>query len=287
MILLTGAAGKTGRAIVRGSAAQSKAVRATVHRESDIDLLRRIGATEVLVTEMTSPNDLARACAGISIVYHICPNMHPNELEIGRIAIEAARGAGVERFIYHSVLHPQTEEMSHHWQKLRVEELLFKSGLAFTVVQPAPYMQNVLSMWNDVVQEGEYRVPYAPSSALGMVDLRDVAAAVAQIMADESTIGGIFELCGGERLSQDEIAAELAEALGRTVRAVALDRAEWAQAAQQRGLDEYAVTTLLRMFDYYERYGLWGSPYVLGQLLGRPPTTFADFLRRQTMRKSI
>ena len=62
-------------------------------------------------------------------VYHVCPNVSPDEIAIGRVSIAAARSAGVEHFVYHSVLHPQTEAMPHHWLKLRVEEALITSGL--------------------------------------------------------------------------------------------------------------------------------------------------------------
>ena len=47
-------------------------------------------------------------------------------------------------------------------------------------------------------------------------------------------------------------------------------------------MNEYAVTTLLAMFEYYEQYGFWGNPFVLTQLLGRPPTTFTEFLARES-----
>ena len=46
-------------------------------------------------------------------------------------------------------------------------------------------------------------------------------------------------------------------------------------------MSDYAVTTLLAMFEYYEQYGFWGSPFMLMQLLGRPPATFAEFLARE------
>lgn len=71
-------------------------------------------------------------------VYHICPNVHPQEVEIGRIAIDAARAAHVERFVFHSVLRPQIEAMPHHWRKLRVEEMLLASGLNFTILRSRP-----------------------------------------------------------------------------------------------------------------------------------------------------
>jgi hypothetical protein len=38
------------------------------------------------------------------------------------------------RLVYHSVLHPQTEQMPHHWHKLRVEEMLLESRLPWITV---------------------------------------------------------------------------------------------------------------------------------------------------------
>ena len=207
--------------------------------------------------------------------------MHPSEFAIGASLIAAAQQAGVQRIIYHSVLHPQVEAMAHHWQKLRVEELLFQSGLAYAIVQPAAYMQNVLANWPEIAATGVYRVPYAASTRLGMVDLADVAAAVTRILLEPALDGGVYELAGAEAYTQDEVAAHLAARLGRPVRCEVVDRAQWAAAARARGMNDYAVTTLFAMFEYYERHGFWGSPFMLMQLLGRPPATFADFLARE------
>jgi len=139
VILVTGAGGKTGRAFIRASA-KTEALRAFVHRAKHVSDLKALGAAEVVHGDMRGQAGLRAALQGIRAVYHICPNMSPDELDIGNLVIEAARTAGVEHFVYHSVLHPQTEKMNHHWQKLRVEEMLFESGLPFTLLQPAPYM---------------------------------------------------------------------------------------------------------------------------------------------------
>ncbi|MBI3362221.1 MAG: NmrA family NAD(P)-binding protein, partial [Chloroflexi bacterium] len=141
MILLTGAAGKTGRAVIRALTAKGQAVRAFVHREEHISSVTQSSASEAAVGDMRDAEAVRRAMQGVRAVYHICPNVNPEEVVIGNCVIGAARAAGVERFVYHSVLHPQTEAMPHHWNKLRVEEALFESGLPFTALQPAPYMQ--------------------------------------------------------------------------------------------------------------------------------------------------
>lgn len=280
MILVTGAAGKTGRAILRALQATDHPVRALVHRPEQVQVVAGLGARQVLVGDMRLPATMEGACRGVRAVYHLCPNMSPDELAIGRVVTAAARAAGVELFVFHSVLHPQTESMPHHWQKLRVEELLFETGLSYTILQPAAYMQNLLAYWPRIVEEGVYAVPYAVDTRLGMVDLEDVAAAAATILTEPDHAGATYELAGAEALTQVEVAAILEEHLKRPVRAQAVPLDTWEQAARAAGLGDYQVQALLQMFRYYERNGFWGNPRVLGWLIGRPPSTFEHFARR-------
>lgn len=280
MILVTGAAGKTGKAVVQTLALRAAPTRAFVRRPEQIDELHACGATQVVVGDLRSADELARACQQIDTLYLICPNMQPDEVAIAERVITAAKYAGIRRLVYHSVLHPQTEAMPHHWQKLRVEELLFMAEFDYTILQPAAYMQNVLAGWTTIVNEGIYRIPYAPSTRLGMVDLEDIAEAAAVVLTTEGHNGAIYELATAEWLTQDAVAAILGEATGRSVRAVTEQRDRWQQNARKAGLSDYATETLLRMFVYYEAYGFCGNPKILTWLLGRNPTTFTDCMRR-------
>ena len=280
MIVVSGAAGKTGRAIVRALAERGAAVRAWVRRESQAEALRALGASEVVAGDVRDDEAARVALAGARALYHICPNVHPDELAIGQSLIAAARAAGIEHFVFHSVLHPQTEAMPHHWQKLRVEEALFESGLNFTLLQPAPYMQNTLAYWDAARTTGVFRVPYPVETRLSLVDLDDVAAAAARVLTEPGHAGATYELVGPPGLSQTAVADEIGHALGRAVSAEAEPVGAWEHRAGAGGLGDYAVSTLLAMFRYYARYGLWGSPNTLTWLLGRPPTTYAQFAAR-------
>jgi uncharacterized protein YbjT (DUF2867 family) len=280
MILITGAAGKTGRAIIRALTARGAAVRALVHRPEQVQVIEALEAQEVLVGDLRAPATVEGAAHGTQAVYHICPNVSPDEVAIGQVAIEAARSAGVEHFVFHSVLHPQTEGMPHHWQKLRVEEALFASGLSYTILQPSAYMQNLFAHRDRILEQGLYLVPYAVETRLALVDLEDVAQAAAVVLTDPSHAGATYELSGPQALSQIEVAAILSRELGRPVRAAVVPLAAWERNARANGLGDYQVATLLKMFHYYESYGFWGNPRVLCWLLGRPPTAFPAFAER-------
>ena len=278
MILITGAAGKTGQAVIRALLERDVAVRAFVYREEQASLVKELGAKETIVGDIRDEATFQRATRGVKAIYHICPNMSPDEVTIGQTAITAARNSNVQHFVYHSVSHPQTEAMPHHWNKLRVEEMLFESGLAFTVLQPAAYMQNILGGWTAIVEKGIYRIPYPVETRLGMVDLEDVAAAAAIVLTEPGHAGAIYELAGSEVLTQTEVAIILSQVLDRPVQAEQIPIVDWTRQAQTAGLGAYQIETLVKMFRYYEQYNFWGNPRVLGWLLNRPPRQFRAFV---------
>ena len=280
MILVTGASGKTGRAVITALAAKGQSTRAFVRRPEHAAVLKSLGAAEVHVGSFDDGDALARAAAGARAIYHICPNVSPHEVGYAHAVVTAAKGAGVRRFVYHSVLHPQIEAMPHHWAKMRVEELLFGADLDLTVLQPTAYMQNILGAWPSIIAERVFRVPYPVGTRLSLVDLEDVAEAAALVLASDSHSGATYELVGSPPMSQTDVAAAIATALGRDVRAEEESIAAWEARARAGGMGDYERATLAAMFAYYAAHGLIGNPNTLGWLLGRAPHSPASFLRR-------
>ncbi|NUQ86417.1 MAG: NmrA family NAD(P)-binding protein [Anaerolineales bacterium] len=283
MILITGAGGKTGRVLVK-TISKTESVCAFVHREEQVSVLKSLGAEKVIVGDLGDGSALRSAMRGVRSLYHICPNIHPDEETIGRLVIEEARKAGVEHFVYHSVLHPQTEKMKHHWQKLRVEEMLFESGLPFTILQPGPYMQNLLAGWRNIVEEGILRVPYSVEAKFSFLDLEDLAEAARIVLTESGHANAIYELAGTNPTSHAKVAEIFRRVLGRDVRAEKQEIGEWRLRAG--GSSENAMENLVRMFEYYDRWGLAGNPNVLRWLLKREPASIEAFIGR-TLRSSM
>lgn len=278
MILITGASGKTGREIIRKLANHNARVRAFVHNPKQVTDMLQLGATEVVVGNILNPADLTKAFSGINSVYAICPNMHPEEVQIGLNLIRAAQKEGVKRFVFHSVLRPQISDMPHHWSKLKVEEILINSNLNFTILQPGVYMQNIFGQRDEILQKGVYPVPYAISTRLSLTDLNDIAHVAAKVLLENNHDGAIYELVGPEALMQTEVADIISQGLNKPVIAQVMDRDIWANQAKSRGLEPYALDTLMKMFEYYEQHGLVGNSRVLEFLLEKPATNFNDFV---------
>lgn len=278
-ILVTGATGKTGREVIGALVECGLTIRPFTHHNIQFD-----GVAETAVGDLTNPADVRRAMRGVSKVYHICPNMHPQEIEIGQSVIAAAQAADVQQFVYHSVLHPQIEAMPHHWRKLRVEEMLFRSGLPFTILQPTAYMQNI-----DLARVREtavYTTPYPTTTRISLVDLADVAQVAAKVLTEDGHSNAIYALVGEPNLSQDELAQRMAEAWGIAVQAREQSLAVWKTAVQSANFSAQKINDLQAMFRYYAAYGMVGNTAVLRMLLNERPTNFLEHVYERVSRLS-
>ena len=267
--------------MIRALTRRSVRTRAFVHRSEYAQLAADAGAAEIVLGDMRESILLDQATQGVSSVYHICPNVHPDELLIGQKVIKSCINNSVSLLVYHSVIHPQVEKMPHHWQKMRVEEALFESHMPYVILQPAPYMQNILASWPVMLSEGVYQIPYRPETLLSLVDLEDVAKAAAEVLTSSDYHFGIFELTGIAALSQSDVAKIISGKFGNEIKVVQLSFDEWRNKPQNSGMNPYALETLDSMFRYYDRYGLQGNSNVLHWLLKRVPTSFSEFIDGQ------
>ena len=273
-VLVTGAGGKTGRAVVAAVRERGAEVRAVVR---DRDAHRDLAApgVELVVADQRDPAALAAVLDGCGAVYAIAPNVSADEVAMGRAVIAAASRTGVERLCFHSVVHPQLTAMPHHADKGRVEEQVIESGLAWTILQPNAYLQN-LAGYRDELRAGRYQVPYATDRPSAMVDLADVAEVAARCLVEGLGVHATIELSGPGELAADDIAAAAARHLGIEVTASRQAPDDWAAANPQLPPD--ARERLRAMFAHYDRHGSPGDATVLRCLLGREPRGLDEVL---------
>ena len=124
-VLITGASGKTGKAIIKSLLKKSITISALVHRPESVPEIKNLGVDNIVVGDLQDINQMKLALRGVDCIYLIISNMNPDEKEICSGIINLCKSLKVNRIIYHSVLHPQVSAMPHHWQKMQVEELLF------------------------------------------------------------------------------------------------------------------------------------------------------------------
>jgi uncharacterized protein YbjT (DUF2867 family) len=281
-LLLTGAAGGTGRAVLAALKRRGARVRAMATREASAQALREAGADETALARFDDPAALATALRGIDTVFHIPPRMKPEEVDNGLAVIAAARAAGVRRIALHSVINSQVQAIRFHVHKRLVEEAAITSGLPWIIFQPTNYMQNVAWQWARLVERGELLFPYSAQAPISWLDLEDYAEGVARALVEPGFDHGTYEMVSAQApLNRQELAAIWSRVLGREVRATTMPLDDYMALPHWQGRDPRELAILRTMFEEFDRHGAPGGNWrVLALLLGREPTAYETFARR-------
>ena len=244
-----------------------------------------LGASETVVGDIASYDDLLLAMKGMDAVYYICPTAREDEAEIGKVAVKAAKKAVVKRFIYQSVLHSIEPELPHHRQKLEVERALVDSGLVYTIAQPAPFMQNILNaketLLNHKVFVQKFFTGRDSANRINLIDVNDFGNCVAVIALDKRFQYATLELCGPQNLSASEMLSTIENVVGQEIKLKYLTDDEIRRSMSERNATEYSIETLLKMFNHYNDGDFCGSDLVASTILKRAPITFVEFLKRE------
>ncbi len=281
-VLITGANGKTGRAITAALAVRGAKVRAFIRKAAQWPVLQSLGhANEHALGDLQDGASIAAALADCDAIVHIGPPMHPDEVAMTQNAIEAARKRGLRHFVYYSVMHSLRRDVRHHRLKLDCEEMLVGSDLAYTIMQPARYMQHLEPLWKQVTEQEVHAMPFNVDVKFSIADLLDHAAATATVVVESSVHKyATYEMAGPEALSQTDMAAIISGVIDRSVTARAVPLEELRAKAIAAGNNADRVEQMLLMNAHYDHHGFRGNPNVLRMVLGREPTRFEDYVRR-------
>ncbi len=278
-VLAVGATGKFAGLVVPELKKRGATVRALVRDKNNEEAARKQGADETAIGDLQDSKSLRNAAAAVDGVFHINTAFAPNEADLGVAMVEAAKAAGVGKFVFSGAIHPSISKMTNHAAKRPVEEAIYESGMNFTVLQPTMFMQTLAAGWSDVVKQGRFSAPYSKHAKASYVDYRDVAEAAALALTGDTLDYGTFELCASGMLDRVELAAIMSEALGRTIEAGEPSLEEWEQTTKipagpvRQGLK--------RMYMHYDQYGFpGGNALVLRAILGREPRTMKQYFQK-------
>ena len=223
LVLVTGATGKQGGAVVEALLTRGHQVRALTRNSasSAANRLRQQGV-EIAVGDFTDHDSLVRAARGADAVYAMStPYEHGAEKETtqGITITDAAKAAGVAHFIYSSVASAnRATGISHFDGKYAVEKHLQASGVPYTIVAPVFFMENLLQPWMlSSLRQGKLSMALPASRFLQQITVADIGAFVAAVIERGDTVfGRRFDIAGDE-LTGEEAAAMLSKVTGREV----------------------------------------------------------------------
>jgi uncharacterized protein YbjT (DUF2867 family) len=281
LLLVTAAHGNQGKLLIPRLLTTGVALRACVRSDESARALRTAGVADVVVGDMSHPDVLAQAMDGVQKVYYVGPALHPEERDMGFAAIDAARAAGVQHFVFSSVLHAIITDLVQHEIKRDLEEYLISSGLEFTILQPANYMLG--HRLKPAFAHGVFRLSWALDRYQSMVDLGDVTEVAAAVLAESDRhAGATYELVAPGRYTAHDLAKIISRVAGHEVIAEEIDSEAFLNASL--GADSptqfpYQARLLRAISKRYSSHDFIGNPNVLRWLLGREPTTFEQFVQ--------
>ncbi|SRR5579875_963672 len=228
-ILVTGASGSFGRqvseALLRRIPASELIL--VTRRPAVISAVAARGA-RVREGDFDQPDSLPRAFAGAEKMLLI------STLAVGarrqrqhRAAIEAALAAGVKHIVYTSSvgIHPRNPSLAVA-DHVVTEELLRRSGAAFTFLRDSQYAEVIATMLAPMALETGRWIMSAGEGRMAFVSKHDCIAAAAAVLTTLGHEGAVYEITGPELLSFREAAALAAEIGGSPVEYVPVTHEE-------------------------------------------------------------
>ncbi|HEY5188015.1 MAG TPA: NmrA/HSCARG family protein [Solirubrobacteraceae bacterium] len=222
-ILVTGATGRQGSAVIRHLLGRATGVRALT-RAPDSAAARRLVAqgVEVMRGDLEDPGSLGRAVAGMHGVYSVQDFTVGAEREVrqGINLADAARAAGVAHFVYASVGGAERGAGIDHWaSKWAIEEHIRRIGLPATILRPASFMENYhIPAVEKGLLKGRLVDPVKGGKPYQTIATDDVGKFAALAFArPQAFLHSELEIAGSE-LTNEQAAAVFARVLGRPVR---------------------------------------------------------------------
>jgi uncharacterized protein YbjT (DUF2867 family) len=159
-------------------------------------------------------------------------------VEFEREFVDAAKKSGVKHIVKFSAFGADANApigfARWHGQS---EEYLKRSGLAWTMLRPPFFMQNLFGLAS-MVRAGTIYQPAGDGEA-GHVDVRDIASVAAAALSENGHEGKVYEITGPELLSFHDIAKTFSEILGRSVSYLNIPPEAAKQSMMQAGMPEW------------------------------------------------
>ena len=277
MILITGASGNVGGAVLREVLKAGSSVRAMYRSKGEAAKVQP-GATSV-VADFADKQSLRRALDGVDTVYLVCSPVR-ELVELESNMIDACREAGVKHVVLNSALGAGDFPKSFPSWHRKVEDKLKGSGMAYTILRPNGFMQNLITYFAPSIRAEGAFYQSTGNAKVSHIDLRDIAvAAAATLCSPAEHAGKIYELNGPQALSYAEVAEKISKASGRMVQYVDIPPDAQFKALLAMGMPDFQANALLELQEYYASGKGSSVDGTLESLIHRAPAKMDDFLK--------
>lgn len=274
-ILVTGATGNTGSALLTQLAERRASVRAMVRKEGDVAKLP--AGVSGVVADFDNTASLTAALEGVSRAYLVTPSSERAE-EQQLNFVDLAVKAGVQHLVVLSQLAADEQSpvrfLRYHGV---VEKHIQNLGVDYTFLRPNLYFQGLLAFAGTIAADNRFYAPIGEAK-VSAVDVRDIAAVAAAALTESGHERQTYTLTGPTAITHGEIAAALSAATGREIAFVDVPSEAFAQSLQGI-LPPWQVDGLLEDYAHYRRGEAEIVSPIVEQITGRRPIDITQFAR--------
>jgi uncharacterized protein YbjT (DUF2867 family) len=225
--------------------------------------------------DFDDPESLRRALEGVDRAFLLTNSTERTEAQ--QIAfVEAAQAQRVGHVVYLSQLasDPQSSVRFLRYHGA-VEAALRNSTVGWTFVRPNLILQAYIP-FAPMIAQGALQAPIG-DSAVSVVDARDIAAVAAAALTDDGHVGKAYTVTGPAAVTHAEIATELGDAVGRTVRFESIPPDAFLATLTGAGMPEWQAEGLVEDYAHYDRGEASAVSPDVAQVTGTSPRSLRDF----------
>lgn len=280
MFAIVGATGNSGRAAVKELMRLGENPLCVVRNaEKAREVLG--GDAKVAVAEVDDRAALEKALAGVKRVF-IVTGHNPQCGEQQVNILESAKAAGAEYVVKLSGGKAMATADSetpvgrgHHL----VERAMQESGLAWTILRPGLFMQNVFAQAALIKNDSKMALPFAPDLPLAFIDTRDAGALGAHVLRDPDKYAGKTIEYSGPARTYADFAKDFSDVLGRTIIYIGVTPDQAQAALKSRGLPDWLIGHQLAIAKLAAQGGFSdANPQAIREILGREPISTRQFV---------
>ena len=243
-ILITGATGNIGAALLKALSTEKANLRLLVRNEESDNAKKLIEqGYEVAIGDFSNIPSLLNAMKEIETLYLLVPSA-PNMDELSNNAVNAAKQSGVKHIVKQSVLGADMNAMVDIPRLHGIADVYLKnSGIDYTIIQPNSFMQNFLGFINTIKQQSTIYANYADGK-FSAIDVRDIAAVTAKAITTDKYKNEVLAITGPAAIDTSEVAAAISAAIEREIKYTPVSSEIAKSSMLQMGIPEWIAENL-------------------------------------------
>jgi uncharacterized protein YbjT (DUF2867 family) len=275
MILITGASGSVGKAVLREASRKESKFRATFRSKEEA--AKAPSGCEAVLADYSDRQSLRKAMDGVTSVFVVCSPI-PQLVELESNVLDACKESGVKHVVLHSALGAGDYGKSFSSWHRKVEDKLKTTGMSYTILRPNGFLQNIVAYSAPSIRgQGAFYAAMGDAK-VSYLDVGDIAVVAAKALKGGVHAGKTYELNGPEAISNQELAKRISKVAGRTVNYVDIPESAQREAMLGLGMPEWQVAALLELQQYYKQGGGAKTDGLLQALIERDPVALDQYL---------